>query len=616
MAKATSIRLPSNPLAEIEFTPSVWTSVTADVYQDFAPTHVHYGRTTAFDQPQPADHTIVLLNTSQNYTPQNPASPYFPNIKRRKRIRFSYNSGVQRFRFFGYIKQWTPALDGNIPVMQITARCRMDQFSRFKMLPPIHQEITLGQPLVWWPLTDAAGSTQALEQSGNLGPSLGAAGTGTAVTFGDNGPGFGDGPGVKFQGPSGQALQTGQAPAVGFFGDLSIWVQLATAPGSSVGVLNLDDAFLGSILTLGINTSGQIFLTSPGPVSITGSTSLADGGWHHIFLSFAGSSNPSYVHTLYVDGVSVGTQTVTLLNTQHSYGRCTIGSGSGMQVLNGNLGQAAIFFPGSVSSTRIQSLTAAGKGYAGDTTDQRIARWLGYAGVATADMNLDVGQVVVNTYPQDGKDVLSACQDMATTEGGGAVFYVTPDGKARFVNRRYRDNRTPKLTLSAPDDLDPSVYQPSLDDLNLVTQVNVNRASESGTQTTQTYSSGAADVFASNVTTYTVSDIDALALAQSIVNSQLNDVLRFPQIAVDLTDAGHDLYDTIGQLQIGDRIRLTNIPANVYPVATLDFFLEGWTETSAVDSWQWVADVTAADQPAPRAIWDTSTWDGGDDWTL
>jgi hypothetical protein len=71
----------------------------------------------------------------------------------------------------------------------------------------------------------------------------------------------------------------------------------------------------------------------------------------------------------------------------------------------------------------------------------------------------------------------------------------------------------------------------------------------------------------------------------------------------------------VGQLQIGDRIRVQNIPAVAYPTSTLDFFLEGWEETPGVDSYKWVADVTPADNP-PRAIWDVSVWDGPDGWTL
>jgi len=203
---------------------------------------------------------------------------------------------------------------------------------------------------------------------------------------------------------------------------------------------------------------------------------------------------------------------------------------------------------------------------------------------------------------------------MAATEGVCAVFYTTPDGKVRFANRRYRDSLTPKLTINAVDDLDPSVYSPSFDDLNLVTQATVTRSAESGGLTTQTYTNTTAvtafGVFADQPTTYTTSDTDALGLAQYEVNSHATPLLRFPQIAVDLATAGHNLYDAVGQLQIGDRIRLTNIPSVAYPTSSLDFFLEGWTETPGVDSYQVVFDVTAADNPGPRFQLDVSTLDG------
>src|SRR6266581_4710379 len=193
---------------EIEFTAGVWTDVTADVEFGFvSPPQTHYGRTSQFSQPGPGSETLALRNPLGRYTPQRQVltdgvtpHPYWPNVTARKRIRRSYTvGGVTFYRFFGYVKGFPPSLySGVLPVVPITATDRMDQLSRVKLKSPIRQELTPDTPDLWWPLTDDAGSTQALQAPVIGNSPLGLAGAGPAVTFGDNGPGVGDGPGVKF----------------------------------------------------------------------------------------------------------------------------------------------------------------------------------------------------------------------------------------------------------------------------------------------------------------------------------------------------------------------------------------------------------------------------------
>jgi hypothetical protein len=631
MPHASTLRKQPGGKWEIEFTAGVWTDVTTDVDQRAQVPSMRFGRSSEFSQPQPAELTVTLRNFDRdatgaplfdanrnyirgNYTPNDPTSPYYPNIQPRKRIRYSYNPGVQRFRFTGYIKSWAPVLaDGARPYMQITAADRLDQLSRVTMLSPIRQEITADAPALWWPLTDAAGSTKALEQSGNSGPPLGVTGTGTAVVFGDNGPGAGDGTGVKFA--AGQYLDTRPPPQSPVTWE--VWANTTAVTDGSV--LSLFDTLAGNfnftIVIKGATNAGKPTLSSGFTGDITGTAAVNDGGWHHFAVTWP--IGPSTTMTFYVDGVSVGTATVThgASNFPDLIRVGLGGGGFGTNAFTGNIGEVGVYY-GPLSAARVLAHSAAGNGYFGDTTDQRIARYLGRAGLTASDWTLDGGQTTVGTYPQDGKDVLSACQDMATTEGGGAVVYVTPDGKVTFRNRRYRDNRTPKLTIDAVNDLDGSVYAPSFDDLTLVTSSTVNRSSESGTDTTQTYAvTSTFGVFADQLTTYTTSDADAVSLAQYDVNSRSTPALRFPQIAVNLATSFNNLYDQVGQLQIGDRIRLQNIPAVAYPTSTVDFFLEGWQETPDVDSYMWVADITPADIPAARALWDVSVWDGGDVWT-
>jgi hypothetical protein len=624
------VGVPPGQKVEIEFVAGTWVDVSADVeVLSQGPLTTHYGRTSQFAQPGPGQMSIVLRNEKGQYTPQRQfladgttPHPHWPNVLPRKRIRRSYTiGGTTYYRFFGYIQGWPPTLEQGVrPITTITATTRDDYLSRVNMQSPIRQEITLDKPLFWWPLTDAQGSTQALEQSGNSGPPLGVIGTITnPLVFGVAGPGFGDGTGVSFAG--GQTLQTTVPPSGSFFGDLEVWVQCLTNPGATVGMCRADLSTNSGNLTIGINTSGQAIVS--GLVTLTG-TSVTDGGWHHIYLSIVFVSGFNWSFTLFIDGVNTASTTQSLVAADRDFKRFIVG-GAGVGtpgVMTGNLGQVALYTAGSLSSTRIAAHTAAGLGYYGDTTDARIARFLGYAGLTSSDWNLDVGQILINTYPQDGKTVVQACQDMATTEGGGSAFYVTPDGRVRFSNRRFRDNRTPIMTLDAsiPALLDPGGYAPAFDETTLVNTSTVSRDDETGTLSTQTYSDpvsvAAYQPTSGDVTTYTLTDLDALALAQTQVNGNSNPAFRLDQVTVNMHASQVSLYGALAGVEIGSRIRVTNLPPSVAPTSTIDLFVEGWTETVDAATYKVVFDTSPADNPRPRAIWDVSTWDGGDVWAL
>lgn len=608
--------MPTSPKVEFEATSGTWTDVSADV--DW-PTGVkiQYGRSGEFTTGQAATLSFTLDNTSGKYTPFNTSGTFYPNIQPRKRIRYSYVAGTQQMRFVGFIKQWQPQMENGFrPIMTVNASCAMDQLSRVVMLPPLTQEITIDKPFLWWPLTDAQGSTQALEQSGNGGPPLGIFGTGTAVVFGDNGPGVGDGPGVKFA--AGQSLIAGipTVNAAGFSGVvmLEAWVNTTSGNDHSIaGIEALGGGWAHSLKIMGTSLAGKAQFTGPGGLSINGpAIPCNDGGWHQIVIIQSGGT-----WTIYVDNTTGDVAAGFPPSGVVSLVRVGAGSG-GTAPFTGNIGQVQFYSAGTLlGAGRMAAHSAAGHGYPGDTTDQRIARYLGYAGITSSGYNLDAGQVQVNTYPQAGKDALSGCQDMAVTEGGGAVFYTTPDGLSRFANRRFRDPRTPALTLDAVKDLDSSVYAPSFDELTMVNEVTVDRSSESGSQTSQTYSNTTAvaqyGTFIAQVTTYTLTDLDALALAQYDANSLAIPAVRFPQIAADLVTAENNLYAALATVQIGSRLRVTNFTTPIETAAaSLDFFVEGWTETVTNGSYQVVFDVTAADIPGARFELDVSTLDGPD----
>ncbi len=575
---------------EIEFTAGVWTDVTADVEFIFAsPPQTHYGRTSQYSQPGPASETLALRNPLGRYTPQRQVltdgvtpHPFWPNVTARKRLRRSYTvGGVTFYRFFGYVKGFPPSLySGVLPVVPITATDRMDQLSRVKLRSPIAQEITQDSPLAVWPLTDDVGSVSAASQPSAAYPMLKAPTASGVGTFGDVGPGFGDGTGLTVT--TGQALQATLPVTLSTF-TLEIYVNVVALP-------------TGTVTLIGSGAFGNnVFLDSTG--SVNGwSSPLSLNNWHHVALaSAAGAASGD----LYVDGVNVHHYITGAPSNVDN--RVMIGDwgNTALSALNMHIGYAAVQQT-QLSAARISGHAQAVNGYSGDSTDARVARWLLRASVDTADQTLDAGQTTVGTYPQPGKDVPSACQDMATTEGG--VFWVRWDGKARLANRRFRDSATPVLVLDAsvPALLDPDVWDPAFDETTLVNTSTVTRSAESGTLTTQTYTDpvsaappptgfGESDA---DVTTYTLSDQDALNLAQAQVAGNAYPAFRLNQLAVNFHAATTNLYPQLGAMEIGSLIQIINVPPAAAPTGTIYLFAEGWNEYPTPNTYRVLFDTT------------------------
>ena len=607
----------------IEFTAGVWTDVTAHVELADGSLTSQFGRTSPFSQPGPGSMTVTLMNDALSgngrYTPQRQVladgvtpHPYWPNVVPRKRIKRTYTvAGVEYVRFLGYIKGWPPALQQDVrPMVTIQATTRDDQLSRVTMRAPIAQEITTDSPVLWWPLTDPSGSAQAAQAIGGGNP-LAVTASPALLAFGDNGPGAGDGTGVKFT-PADFHIGQYLSGALPFLDDdeltVEVWVNAGTSlPAWATGAGT--EQFLGIGVRGGLPIA-TLYLANGVPTwrdlsnTITGAASIVDGGWHHIAVTRHTSFSVTTVE-LYVDGVSAGTSGVSASGTPERIyvGEAkddTLGDGR----FQGNIGQVAVY-DYALSAARIAVHATATTGYSGDTTDARAARFLATAGLTAADWTLDAGQTTVGTYPQAGKDVTSACQDMATTEGG--VFWFRWDGDARLANRRFRDATTPVLILDASVRalLDPSVYDPDFSEATLVNTSTVSRSAESGVLSTQIYTDpvsaappptgfGPAD---GDVTTYTLSDLDALNLAQAQVAGNAYPAFRLNQVAVNFHASPVSLYAQLAAVEIGSRIRIINLPRGGAPLGTLDLFVEGLTEYPGPTTYRGVFDTSTAGAP-------------------
>jgi hypothetical protein len=626
--------MPAGQKLEVEFTAGVWTDVSQ--YVDLATSGVTItrSRSSQFSQPPPATLNCNLINSDGRFTPNRQvladgvtAHPYWPNVVPRKRVRVSYTiSATTYYRFLGYIKSWTPAREGGVlGLCQVQASDRDDRLSRVMLQPPIPTEYTQDSPSVVWSLTDVAGSTTAIDYLGKFAPltvtHIGASG---AITFGDVGPGSGDGTGVKLapaSASSGYYLSTSTkflptvTPSLVWAYTIEAFIQVPVAPtgGNTFSILAFDDVNGAMTDAVLVNSSGVVeFVIGSIPAGTAPSGNVCDGGWHHVAATYSSNgSNPTI--QMFVDGVSTGAAVSMGAPDQSAAQNLLIGQASRgfvSSLFAGNIGWVA-YYPAALSSTRIAAHSAAGHDYIGDTTGTRIPRYLTAAGLTSADWTLATGVALVNSYPQQGKSVLQACQDMADTEGGGAAFFVDPTGTVRFVDRAYRKPLTPVVTVDSVNDLVNSPFQPTIDETVLVNQISVDRSTESGSQSTQVYTKAGvaqSDVYSNNITTYTMTDADALALAQYQVATLGTPAYRLPQVAVELsTSVTAGLAVSLASVLPGSRFRVTNLPADVAPSTQMDFFVEGWTEQIDIDTYTWTLDLSPADAP-PRGQWGVTLW--------
>ena len=616
--------LPSGSQVFIEWVSGTWTDVTADVdYQ----VGVTVQQARAVNTPQPSQLTLTLRDPLGKYVPgvqvlaDGTTSPNYPNVVPRKRIQYVRNGGV---RFLGTINSFAPVrVNGVLSAVQVSATDVTDRMSRQKLSASVIQEVTADGPVGFWPMTDSSGSGSATAagSSSVTMPDLAV----TATSYGTGTASFGatsvygiESTGMQISPDSGGAAPylVGEPTGVtlGAF-TVELWAKCTSATLASSGVLiyllnRWADATAPTAIMEISNTTGQAFFGSSAGNTTVG-PDLRDNTFHHFVLTVDGTGNQRQ----YIDGAAVGS-VVFGPTVSFPLGTIWVGGLGGLLAFNGTIGPVAIYNI-ALSPTRIATHYQAGQAFVGETVDQRISRLLGYAGLSsggTAGFSLDVSQQVLNGYPQSGKDIMTAIGEAVASEGGGAVFY-SLDGQLTFRNRDYRTlQTTPILTVDADADLDRGTWAPLIDSSTLVNQATVSRQGAAGQiddyTASNTSSINTYGLFAASAQTWgrkaAFDENPGARLAEQIVADNSTPALRLPQIGVDLLTASHNLYTSAQSVQIGSRIRVTNLPQ---PTAATqqDFTAEGWFEVEALGQCMIVFDVSAADNPA-RGVYDTSRY--------
>jgi len=382
-----------------------------------------------------------------------------------------------------YVERWPSAWQTNSQGFEGLAGITcVDAFGPLNMTPLATAYMTAvlaTDPAYYWPLWEPQGTQTFGEISGNNGPPMvvvsASTTAGGTATAGDATGILGDpnGSGVTTAGGTstnhGVTLQSTPTqplaiPSVGATWAVSfaIWV-VTTDTTNTFGFVDLANITTGNMTSL-LRTafgdlhpfSGTVYTPAAGGSSTADASGTYTDGLPHLFVVTNSLAADSFVTNLYIDGtlnvsntstasVVFGTSTPAFnLNVAEIAGG-NFGGDIGDGV-NATYAHMAIWLR-VLTATEVSNLYQAGTGWSGETSGQRITRYL-----TGATMNASFS--VAPTYPGPtnidpfalsvmgpddltaGTDVLTACQNVATTENG--VFWVGPTGAATFAGREIR----------------------------------------------------------------------------------------------------------------------------------------------------------------------------------
>jgi hypothetical protein len=205
----------------------------------------------------------------------------------------------------------------------------------------------------------------------------------------------------------------------------------------------------GSQIQFDIDSNGHFYVYLSGPAGggnsyvPAGQSSLVDSNWHLGAVSMNATTGDLWVsidgNSSYWAGAGASNPTGCTSDTVGNFVDDTVGNGTTYNY-KGDLSYA-MEFPTALTGSDFTTIYSAWKNsFSGDSTDQRYARILtyaGYNGPSTIQTGLTTSMGPMNT---DGQDALSALGDVVITENG--EHYVDRVGSIVFRSRSARYNST------------------------------------------------------------------------------------------------------------------------------------------------------------------------------
>jgi hypothetical protein len=618
-----------------------YTNVSTYLVGD-AEVSMDYGRADEFPQPDPSRLSFTLDNADGRFTPGKASSPYYPNVKVGKPVRFSTTySGVDSVRFTGYIEKWELVwpegadAQSRVLVTATSRRARMGQTAPLESA--IRTAYLATSPDAYWTFEDP--DTVVDQQDRRVFRDVTNVATPSIRDTQFIGV-FSDYPELTpFPLEDGLASPTDE-PTMLYFPPFTDPALLGTYPhyvggGNTVTINTTGEltaevvgAFEGSVDALSVVTLMDLrtadltrgmfmyagssgisaemmyrdsaspfsvlddqYYSSPDPLEVV--TTLTDHQIHHFAMTLTGGN----VGKFYLDGVLLSTMTLTApYNFDQPFSAISIGSDT--LVLRTWLGHFAVHNR-ALSDTEILTRANAATA-ASETILERVERLAAAVGVPAAEVDAETSVAMpVGKQAEAGRSAVEVLDELAASTAG--VLYDKRDGTLYLQARNHRYNVTAAFTLgTAAREIEGDLTIPT-DNRYLYNSVEITRqgVDEFPLSQIDQASIDAYGVYKTSQTLVSTSQEEALGLASNLLYRYSQPAPRVSRVSVDVSDLSSGQRALVLAADIGTLFNISGLPAQA-PTDPLPLFIEGYTETVSPGGHV----ITFNTTPAP----DTAAW--------
>jgi hypothetical protein len=591
------IRLRAAFGADLTADPSTWTwtDISSDVLVNQKPAvQVKHGKSDEQSQPAWAEMTFRLKNLSNNYTPYNPTSTYYPYVRQNTPIQVQVDPGTGYVtRGLMYADSWTPSWDTSLRVRITTVAAKGLMWRIGQGKSPLDSTIKAWhlrdpKPIAYWPAEDASGST-----------SLASAVGGPAMTFYDTVPTLASGAPDGSSPLVSSAQSTGMIGAVPTYKKATSWtvttiMNVASQPSQLLPVMwwRTDNTIKEWRFTIdpvpnpdqmrveAWDVSGSQVVNATGTFAAGSTHQEPYGRWIHVVLQCQQSgSSIAYTLTVYdcVDGTSSsvsGTVSGTLGNVR------TVDVPGAWDHSSWGFGHFAVYnFVITPPTDILNGLD--GQAAADRLLDTCTDFDLPFTLAGTASDTQTMGPRPVDTLT----NVITEC-----VSADGGVLSDGVDGTLAYRTRYSRYNLTAAITADiSQKQLNPP-FEPVDDNQQRRNDWTVSRSGGSSAHDVDDDDVDAHGTLSDSVTLNVDNDDILKHQAGWRTNLGTVDELRYPTLNLNFCRAPALITNWLA-LDLGDRLTISNLPSG-HPPGNLDVIVEGYTEN--IHPTLWTAELNAS----------------------
>jgi hypothetical protein len=511
-------------------------------------------------------------------------------------------------KFDGHIDEWPvewPDGGENYAHSTITASDLLSRIdTRQELRSVVVETMALDGPAAHYPLDEPDKSTKVydiVERTTAVSLSLQQVGSGGTITFASGTGVPTDGGAAPQFAPSssvnGLMLAGRTALLNASNADSTIVAAAATTTAAVAVIAGMFDDF-GNGLTIEVAASGKFVANYVLPgyglsVSTTSASTYNDGQTHHVAGTVSQSGGTITVR-LVVDGSASTTATqanfpagvVVFVNV-------LIGGLRTGKLFTGTISHVAVF-PSNLDVSRLlEQRNSQTTGFAGERSDQRIARYCTWIGLPTARQTLDVGNsLTISHFDTAGLSPLAAMRKVEATEAG--LLFAGTSGTLVFYSRS-------RLYTAAAADIDvpASMIDGSsrlAKNLQLVKNaIDGTRADGAKYRAIDTASRTAYGQVQETLELVTTNDSEVVDAVNWRLNTSSKPLTRFTSMQLDAyTDATYSP-TILAKVMIGARARISGLPAQA-PASALVQMVQGYTETIGTNGWDVDVNATPLEQ--------------------